>query len=118
MLVKIFQLDLENPGTFRPYHDNPALQGEGFEKNYNLVFNGELDASTLDHVFTILNTCTPKGYTGRTLSVSDIVGIYNDKSWNKGWTYHFCDSIGWKDIDFKDATIDTNSIMEFLRGGK
>lgn len=115
MLVKIFQLDHENPGSFHPYLNNPALQGEGFEKNYNLVFNGELEAFSLDHIFTILNTCTPKGYTGHSLSVSDIVGIYE---WHKGWTYHFCDSIGWRDIDFKDATIDTNSIMEFLRGGK
>ena len=39
----------------------------------------------------------PEGYKGRSLSVSDVVEIVDE---NGDSTFHFCDSIGFKQIDF------------------
>jgi hypothetical protein len=50
------------------------------------------DGDILEDIWVMFN-CeerTPANYIGRSLSVSDVVGI-------DGWLY-FCDSVGWKRI--------------------
>jgi len=66
-------------------------------ENYNIVYEGELNEDKivnqlLEKLFYIFNVEHPKDFEGRSMSVSDIVKL-DDK-------YYFCDSIGWKKIDF------------------
>lgn len=61
--------------------------------SYELVFDGDLPAQTAEDVFRIFNLEHPSGYRGRSMSVSDIV-------WMEGLGYWFCDSVGFRQIQF------------------
>ena len=65
---------------------------------YEMVFEGEVEAETTEDIFYIFNANFPKGYKGRSLSVSDIVEFIcsNGKS-----IFYFCDSVGFERIRFK-----------------
>lgn len=68
---------------------------------YDCVFSGEVSAENLEEIFRIFNIEHPKDYTGRSLSVSDIVEIqYEGKN-----EFFFCDSIGFKMIVFDKSMI-------------
>lgn len=60
---------------------------------YELVFEGEVKAKTLEDVFYIFNRYDkmPAGYRGRSLSVSDVV-VNDDGAF-------FCDSFGFVRLD-------------------
>lgn len=74
----------------------------GFDFNdYNKVYEGKdeypkgideryIEAFLLDKIYEKFNLKHPRGYKGRSLSVSDIVILNNKK--------YYCDSIGWKEI--------------------
>lgn len=64
---------------------------------YDRVFEGEVDCKDLEDVYRKFNLEHPEGYKGRSLSVSDVVEIVDE---NGDSTFHFCDSIGFKQIDF------------------
>lgn len=64
---------------------------------YDRVFEGEVDCKDLEDVYRKFNLEHPEGYKGRSLSVSDVVEIVDE---NGDSTFHFCDSIGFKKIDF------------------
>lgn len=89
MNVKLFQIiplqDNENV-MFRGYNltqkhggVNPAI--------YEKVFDGELPIKRLEDVFQIFNTKLPEDYSGRSMSVSDVVCV-------EGLGTFFCDNIG------------------------
>lgn len=66
-------------------------------KIYDKVFDGEVDCKTLEDVYRMFNLNHPKDYKGRSLSVSDVVEVVKD---NGNSDFYFCDSIGFKQIDF------------------
>ena len=47
-------------------------------KIYDKVYDKEVDCSNLEEVYTMLNINHPSDYRGRSLSVSDVVGVYAD----------------------------------------
>ena len=65
---------------------------------YGKVFEGEIDAKDLEEIYEIFNLDKPDGYHGRSLSVSDVVAVRDPDS--KKIDYFFCDSIGFKKVDF------------------
>ena len=65
---------------------------------YGKVFEGEIDAKDLEEIYEIFNLDKPDGYHGRSLSVSDVVAVRDPGS--KKIDYFFCDSIGFKKVDF------------------
>ena len=68
---------------------------------YECVFSGELDVDNPEDTFFIFNTKHPSGYKGRSMSVSDVVEFEKEgKS-----TFYFCDSFGFKEIDFDKKKI-------------
>ena len=80
------------------------LQGtnEPQKENYNLVYTGELKSSTiplrtLGELFQKFNIDRPKDFISRSMSVSDIVTL-NKNGVITAW---YCDSIGWKEVQFK-----------------
>ncbi len=61
---------------------------------YDVVFEGEVPCSDLEEVYCMFNIERPEGFTGRSLSVSDLVEVIEPgKS-----TFYFCDDIGFKKI--------------------
>ena len=66
---------------------------------YDKLFSGEVNCNNLEDVYRMFNTDRPKGYTGRSLSVSDVVEITDGEC--KG--FYFCDNIGFEKIDFDNS---------------
>ena len=64
---------------------------------YECVFSGELDVQDAEDVFRIFNLEHPKGYRGRSMSVSDVVEFVHTS--NKS-DFYFCDSIGFAQVEF------------------
>ena len=77
---------------------------------YDKLFSGEVDCNNLEDVYRMFNTDRPKGYTGRSLSVSDVVEITDGK--NKG--FYFCDNVGFEKINFDNSHCKDLSARESL----
>ena len=77
----------------RQYHGLSEIDS----KIYDRVFEGEVDCSNLEDVFHMFNREHPKGYKGRSLSVSDVVEIIREDGTS---TFHFCDDIGFQEVAF------------------
>lgn len=84
--------------------------------NYEKVYSGELDdiksTDKLEGMFAKFNMDRPDDYTGRSLSVSDVIVINDDN----GSTAHFVDDIGYKDITdtFLELNNSINAVAENL----
>ena len=103
MEVKIYQINMdrnENGVCFMRSESLSQFQGtEQIDSSiYDLVFAGDLPCSNLEDIYRMFNIDRPDGYTGRSLSVSDVVQI-QDESANEP-TFHYCDSFGFKEIQF------------------
>lgn len=55
-----------------------------------------MECGTLEEVYQMFNLDHPDGYQGRSLSVSDVVEVVGEEK----STFHFCDSIGFREVDF------------------
>jgi len=66
---------------------------------YRLVYDGCVGTDVLEEIFIIFNSHHPQGYKSRSLSVSDIVEIYDDNS----SCFYYCDGFGYAEIPFKPA---------------
>ena len=65
---------------------------------YDRVYDGKLDCQSLEAIYEKFNIDHPQDYTGRSLSVSDVVEIKESDTFNPG--FYFVDSIGFKPIPF------------------
>ena len=66
---------------------------------YDCVFDGEVPgAENLEQVFEVFNLSHPKGYRGRSLSVSDVVEVKSDNGESK---YFYCDFVGFREVVFR-----------------
>jgi hypothetical protein len=66
-------------------------------ENYNVVYDGQLETNDLESIFEKFNLYHPEGFSGHSLSISDVIELYSsDDS-----TFHYVDSFGFKKIDFK-----------------
>lgn len=110
MKINIFQIDGdrdEHEVMFVSYDSIGNFQGtrEVQSEIYNKVFNGEVECSTLEDVYKMFNTNHPAGYAGRSLSVSDIVQVWDGGDEEVG--FYYCDSIGFRKVEFDpDKTVD------------
>ncbi|MDD2268089.1 MAG: YodL domain-containing protein [Eubacteriales bacterium] len=111
MNIRIYQIDMErdtNNVAFINYESLEKFQGsQNIDSSiYDKVFEGEVTCQDLEEVFVMFNVNHPTGYTGRSLSVSDVVEITGEKS-----TFHFCDSFGFKYVEFDPSVaIDKSKI--------
>lgn len=65
--------------------------------DYQTVFDGEVETNHLEALYTKFNTAHPPGYAGHSLSMSDVLELYDES----GSTYHYCDRFGFKEITFE-----------------
>lgn len=101
MKVRIYQINKEHDT------ENALFMGFDFAENhggvdssvYKCVFDGRLDCSDIEEIYTLCNTEHPIGYYGHSLSVSDIVELDDG--------CYFCDSIGFKKLaDFDSSKVE------------
>ena len=101
MNIAIYQIDPdrdENNVAFLNYENLERFQGPAALRSeiYDKVFEGEVECGTLEEVYQMFNLDHPDGYRGRSLSVSDVVEVVGEEE----STFHFCDSIGFREVDF------------------
>ena len=66
---------------------------------YRIVYDDDLHTDDLEEIYFLLNCRHPEGYAGRSLSVSDIVELYNGDDHE----YYYCDTFGFQQIPFIPA---------------
>lgn len=102
MKIRVFQIDVSKPIgcelLFASYEQTVRITGGKIKAEYyQKVFDGEVNADSLESVYAMCNISHPAGYTGRSMSVSDVVEVRDDRS---GSSFFFCDSVGFVKIDF------------------
>ena len=124
MNINIYQIDTSRDRKricFFGLDEIKELTGEDTLNSgiYDKIFSGDVDCNNLEAVYRMFNTDHPAGYTGRSLSVSDVVEITDGDK--KG--FYFCDNIGFQKIDFdsslcKDMTATEKLSVLLIQPGK
>ena len=100
--VRIWQLktDSDLELRFRGYDEVLNVSGEPSKNNYDVVFDGELETNDLESIYTKFNMDHPSDFKGHSLSISDVVELYDDNSSE----FHYVDQFGFKAIEFADQS--------------
>lgn len=103
MNIRIYQINMgrdEKRVAFMGLDTLKQLQGteEINSSIYDCVFSGEVNCDGLEDVFQKFNVDHPDGYSGRSLSVSDVVEITESNDLEPG--FYYCDSVGFKTVEF------------------
>lgn len=94
MHVKVYQANIEWKNKFMGY-DFVMSHGGIDQSEYNCVYDGYVETNNLEDIFIIFNTSKVYGFTGHSLSVSDIIVV-------EGLGIYFVDTFGFAEIfDFK-----------------
>ncbi len=115
MKIEIYQVNMERDKDrvcFLAYESLAKFQGsaEINDAIYDRVFAGEVECKSLEDVYRMFNLNHPEGYRGRSLSVSDVVKVCDSDEVKPGC--YFCDSFGFKEIDFEPVNIKDTVEME------
>ena len=104
MKINIYQIDMKrdkNRVAFDGLERLEKFQGSSKVDSciYDQVFSGEVNCESLEGVYHKFNTDLPPGYHARSLSVSDVVEVVESETVKP--SFYFCDSIGFKSIEFE-----------------
>lgn len=105
MKYHIFQINMDGTGrdkAFLPFHS--LCKSIPDPAHYNMVYEGTLDSEPLhksiayhlERLFCIFNMSHPQDYTGRSMSVSDVIEITEDSG---KITCYYVDTIGFKKLE-------------------
>lgn len=116
MNIRLYQINMErdhNLIAYMSYESLPQYQHsqEIDSAIYDKVFEGEVPAKSLEDLYRVFNLTHPEGYRGRSMSVSDVVEIIGDGA--KKSEFHFCDSFGFKQVDFHPEL--TKDVRKMIR---
>ena len=64
--------------------------------SYRIAYDGQLGTNDLEAIYERCNVNHPPGYNGHSLSMSDVVELYD----NAGSSFYYCDRFGFKEIGF------------------
>lgn len=81
-----------------------AMQHDGVDQdNYFTADSGTVEAASplqaCEKLYFIYNTDYPAGYTGRSMSVSDIVNLWDNEQDPPEKTSWYCDSVGFLKLE-------------------
>lgn len=71
--------------------------GEPDPNNYRMVYDDGVDTNNLEELFSKFNLDHPTNYEGHSLSMSDVIELYN----TSGSSFHYVDRFGFKEISFQ-----------------
>ena len=79
--VRIWQLKADSDFSMRfiSFDEFKERFGEPSKDNFEVVFDGSLPTNKLDAIYEICNIDHPDGYKGHSLSMSDVVELYEDR---------------------------------------
>lgn len=110
MRIKVYQIDAEKDSKSLSYENyRKAMSHGGVDPAiYKCVFHGDIEGTALDDVYDAFNTFDHPyigTYQGYSLSVSDVVEVTAEQQEESPVEpgCYFCDSIGWRKIEF-DST--------------
>ncbi|MBU5311584.1 hypothetical protein KQI38_06050 [Tissierella carlieri] len=96
---RIWQLrtDVSPDRKFIGYEELKENFGELDKDNYKIVYDGEIETNELEEIYTKFNLDHPNGFIGHSLSISDVIELYDSTSSE----FYYVDRFGFKEIDFK-----------------
>lgn len=96
--VRIWQLKPEADVymKFISYEETMQQFGNPSPEHYRIAYDGQLDTNDLEAIYARCNVNHPPRYDGHSLSMSDIVELYDDG----GSEFHYCDRFGFQKISF------------------
>ena len=96
---RVWQLkpDVDIHMKFIGYDDLLRDFGTPDPANYEVVFDGPVDTSDLEALYTKFNVDHPPDYHGHSLSMSDVVELYDDLA----SAFHYVDRFGFQQVDFE-----------------
>lgn len=100
MRITVFQIDDKldrNKTAFQSFDNVMKIAGCIDSGIYKTVYDGNVEAESLEEVFNLCNTDHPVGYNGHSMSVGDVIRLQDGSC-------HFCDSIGFKTLDDFDTS--------------
>jgi hypothetical protein len=74
--------------------------GEPDPENYRLAYDGQVVTNDLEQIWEIFNTRRPSGFDGHSLSMSDVVELYD----HTGGDFYYVDRLGFQPIDFNGGS--------------
>lgn len=103
MKIKIYQIDSNKDDKklkFFNYESTIKRTGGMIASDcYSCVYSGEVDCKGLEDVYRKFNVDKPDSFKGHSMSVSDIIEVVDSDEIESG--FYFCDSIGFKKVDFE-----------------
>lgn len=105
---RIWQLKPESDIMMRfiGYDKTVEKFGEPDLQNYVKVYEGQVETNDLEGIYAKFNMTHPEGFTGHSLSISDVVELYDDI----GSEFYYVDQIGFTQIDF-EPPVQTQSMQ-------
>lgn len=99
MMVRIYQMVVELDTQmlrFRDQEDIVVANGGEFPSElYECVYSCEMDVSGPEDIYYIFNCNLPKDYSGRSLSVSDVVELADSAGRSE---FFYCDMVGFSPV--------------------
>lgn len=94
--IRIWQLraDSDFEIRFKSYDEILKKHVEPNQENYEVVYDGNLETNDLEAIYTTFNMNHPQGFRGHSLSISDVVELYDEQS----SSFHYVDSFGFREI--------------------
>lgn len=94
--IRIWQLkaDSDFDLRFKPYDEIVKKHGQPNQENYEVVYDGNLETNDLEEIYTTFNTNHPQGFSGHSLSISDVVELYDEQS--RG--FYYVDTFGFREV--------------------
>jgi hypothetical protein len=95
---RVWQLkpDVDICMKFIGYDELLKNYGEPDPANYRLAYDGQVETNDLEALYAKFNTEQPPGYDGHSLSMSDVVELYDET----GGAFHYVDRFGFREIGF------------------
>lgn len=96
---RVWQLkpDVDIMMKFIGYDELLERFGEPDPDNYRMVYDGEVDTNNLEALYAKFNLDHPPGYEGHSLSMSDVIELYD----TSGSIFHYVDRFGFKEVSFQ-----------------
>ncbi|MBZ2175623.1 hypothetical protein K8M07_10285 [Schnuerera sp. xch1] len=96
---RIWQLKTDVcPGRkFIGYEELRNNFGEPDKGNYKIAYEGIIETNDLEEIYTKFNLNHPQGFTGHSLSISDVIELYDSTNSE----FYYVDRFGFKEIDFE-----------------
>lgn len=113
MRIKIFQINTDKDTEkvkFRALNEVEVVD----PKIYKNVYHGDVDAESLEQIYSMFNDNRPPTFQGHSLSMSDIVQICDSEGNDIENGCYYCDTIGFKSLEFDTSECEDMSGMRVV----